>query len=311
MNVSYEFLAALVDTLTEHIAVIDREGRILFVNKSWCRFGQENNHANPNDWVGINYLQACDAKPVGGTGDGAQAAEGIRRIIDKEQSCFQLEYPCDSPTEKRWFLMRAVEFEINGDSFIVISHSNITERKLMEEQVVQLSRIDSLTGLANRRYFDEWYHGQWARSVREQTPLTIALIDIDHFKLLNDSLGHGAGDDCLKTVSIEMLSVARRPDDISVRYGGDELMIVYGNTEIEESLELLKEFVSRLGELAIPNPNAPTGPNVTVSIGVATTCPDKDDDPQELIRTADNLLYMAKDGGRNRIEVERRCEVRD
>jgi diguanylate cyclase (GGDEF)-like protein len=142
----------------------------------------------------------------------------------------------------RWFLMRAVSFEVSSESFVVISHSEITERKLAEEQVIELSRIDSLTGLANRRYFNEWYANQWARSVRERTPLTMALIDIDYFKILNDTFGHRAGDDCLQAIGQEMYSVVRRPDDISVRYGGDELMIVHGNTLFPDSLKLLTGF---------------------------------------------------------------------
>ncbi|MES9993182.1 MAG: diguanylate cyclase [Candidatus Thiodiazotropha sp.] len=311
MIIDFKFLVAMVDTLTEHIAVIDQQGKILFVNKTWCLFGEENNHANPTDWIGKNYLDACNA-PGESEGDlGSEAAIGIRSIINKEQDCFYLEYPCDSPTQKRWFLMRAVTFESEGESFIVVSHSNITERKLIEEQVVQLSRIDSLTGLANRRYFDEWYASQWARCVREKHPISLAIIDIDHFKFINDTFGHRAGDECLQAVCDETISVTRRPDDISVRYGGDELLIAYGNTELGEALELLKELMLKVGNLAIQNPKAPTGPHVTLSIGLAMTYPAKGDDPLGLIRSADNLLYRAKDAGRNRIESETSFKPRE
>jgi diguanylate cyclase (GGDEF)-like protein len=303
MNATHEFLVALIDTLMEHIAVIDRQGKILYVNKSSCRFSQENNYTSPTQWVGKNYLEACEASTASGGGDpGKAAAEGIRRVINKEQVFYYLEYPCDSPTHRRWFLMRAVTFEVSGEVFVVISHSNITERKLAEEKVAQLSRIDSLTGLANRRYFDEWYSNQWARGVREQTPLTLALIDIDHFKLLNDTFGHATGDSCLKAISQELLSIARRPDDVCVRYGGDELMMAYGSTPLQESLELMRKLIQSVDELAIPNPGAPTGPIVTLSIGVAMIYPEKDMDPHLLVRRADGLLYKAKGGGRNRIE---------
>lgn len=308
MSISYEFLASLVDTLTDHIAVIDRQGTILYVNRNWCLFSQENEYREPFQWIGKNYLEVCDAPGQTVDSSAYEAAEGIRSVISKDADNYYLEYPCDSPIEKRWFLMRALRFDLNGESFVVVSHSNITERKLAEEQVIHLSRVDTVTGLANRRYFEEWFARQWAHSVREQKHLSLALIDIDHFKVLNDTLGHQAGDDCLKTVSRELSGLTRRPDDLAVRYGGDELMIIHGNTGLDESLPLLTELQSRIAALEIPNPKAPTGPGASLSIGLASICPGRQDDPEILIRRADQLLYDAKSKGRDRIESTDLCE---
>jgi diguanylate cyclase (GGDEF)-like protein/PAS domain S-box-containing protein len=304
MDISFKFLTAMVDTLTEHIAVIDRQGKIIFVNKSWCLFSQDNGYKQPDQWIGNNYLSACKPAAAGEADIGSEAAQGIISVISGEKASYYLEYPCDSPSQKRWFLMRAVPFQLEDETFVVISHSNITERKLAEEQVIHLSRIDSLTGLANRRFFDEWYKKSWARCCRDHSPLTIALIDIDHFKLLNDHLGHSAGDDCLQAISDVLLSFVRRPDDIAVRFGGDELMLGYCNTSLEQSLALLKEFKSTISDLKIPNPKAPTGPTITLSIGISSAYPSIDDDPDLLIRHADELLYAAKQNGRNNLKYE-------
>jgi diguanylate cyclase (GGDEF)-like protein/PAS domain S-box-containing protein len=305
MNITYKFLASMVDTLTEHIAVINRHGKILYVNQSWRLFGTENGHTDTDQWIGKNYLSVCDASENTGEPIGSEAAKGIRSVINGERESYYLEYPCDSPTSKRWFLMRAVSFSVERENYVVISHSNITERKLIEEQVVHLSRLDSLTGLANRRYFEEWFENAWARSSRDNSPITMALIDIDHFKTLNDTFGHHAGDKCLQLISQELLSLTRRPDDIGVRYGGDELMLVYRNTAVSLAEDQINNLTQRVKSLAIPNPKAATQPTVTLSIGVVSDYPERGNDRIEMIKLADSLLYTAKDSGRNCIKFNR------
>jgi diguanylate cyclase (GGDEF)-like protein len=304
MNISFEFLTSMVDTLTEHIAVIDRHGKILFVNKSWCLFSKENDHTHPDKWIGKNYLAVCSTSATEEEGPGYQAAQGILGVISGKRNSYYLEYPCDSPTTKRWFMMRAVPFQLKGETYVVISHSNITERKLAEEQVVYLSRTDSLTGLANRRFFDEWYEKTWARCTRNNTNLTLALIDIDNFKQLNDSFGHHEGDICLQKISSELLSIARRPDDICVRYGGDEFMIVFGNTPIENALSLLDKFKLKVTELNIPYSRTVNSAAVSLSIGAVTIQPDNSCDQTSIIRHADNLLYAAKENGKDSIKYK-------
>lgn len=153
---SYKFLKAVLDTITEHIVVIDSEGSILFVNNSWNEFGQKNACVIDEEWIGINYLTECDHASDMGDDFGTQAAIGIRSVINAEEDKFYFEYPCHSQNDKRWFMMRVTPFSLKDENCFVISHQNITERKLAEEEVYKLSRIDGLTDIANRRHFDDF-----------------------------------------------------------------------------------------------------------------------------------------------------------
>ena len=304
MNITYEFLSSVVNNITDHIAVIDDHGLILFVNQSWVAFGIENGHTEAKRWIGENYIDTCDQSASNGDAFGREAAAGIRSVINKDCPQFYYEYPYSSPEIEHWFLMRVVPLELDGGRFYVISHSNITERKQAEERIRHLSRVDTLTGLANRRYFDEFFAKEWSRCTRAQMPITLAMLDIDYFKHLNDSFGHHSGDDCLKSISNVLSTYAKRPSDICARYGGDEFMIVYGNTTLDEALVQILKLMDAIRKLEIPNPDAPTGPSVTVTIGLSTAYPEMDTNEEDLIRAADRLLYVAKDAGRDSVEFE-------
>jgi diguanylate cyclase (GGDEF)-like protein len=275
-------------------------GNIQFVNSSWVTFGQQNGCLYSN-WEEINYLKVCDESVAMGDEYGLKAADGIRKVINTEQESFYLEYPCHSPNEKRWFMMRVTVFQLKNTSFYVISHQNITERKLLEEEALSRSRMDGLTNIPNRRYFDEFLNSEWRRCERLNMPITLAIIDVDHFKLLNDTYGHQTGDECLKTIGDILKRFAKRPSDIFARYGGEEFALVFGNTTLENSLDIINKLLDTIRELEIPNEKSPTMPTVTVSIGLATMHPNRQINEKELIKTADMLLYSAKENGRNQV----------
>ena len=299
MNESYEFLSQVLDSITEHIVVIDPKGQILFVNQRWNTFGNNNACLIGENWKGVNYLEECDKAAAMGDDFGTQVATGIREVIHGRKQSFYFEYPCHSPEERRWFMMRVTPFRNNGTPCFVISHQNITERKLAEETVRNLSRLDGLTNIPNRRTFDEFLHDEWSRCTRLGMPLSLAIIDIDHFKLLNDTYGHQAGDDCLRKVSQILQRYAKRPSDICARYGGEEFALVYGNTPLELSKVLLNRLQHEIRMLNIPNENAPTHATLTTSIGLAEMYPEKISTEDALIKKADELLYAAKENGRN------------
>ena len=302
MEKSYEFLRLILDTVTEHIVVIDEAGSIRYVNKSWKAFGKKNACTAGDHWDGLNYLKECDKAASMGDHFGSMAGDGIRSVIGKKQPVFYFEYPCHSPREKRWFMMRVTPFQIDESRYFVISHQNITERKLAEEEVLNLAKIDGLTGIPNRRTFDEFLHEEWRRCMRLKKPISLAIIDIDHFKLLNDTYGHQKGDECLVKVGTLLKEFANRPGDICARYGGEEFVLVWGDTSLDAAKKMALQFTHRLIELGIPHDKSPTSPYLTVSIGLACMVPYPDAIENELVGMADRLLYKAKGSGRNRVE---------
>ena len=198
--------------------------------------------------------------------------------------------------------MRVNPFQIKGKCFFVISHQNITERKLAEEKARDLAKIDGLTNIANRRTFDEFLHEEWKRCARLKKFMCLALLDIDHFKLLNDTYGHQSGDECLKKISQQLKGVANRPGDICARYGGEEFALVWGDMPIKSAVKLANELLVNIAELNIPNHHSPTEKYLTASIGLTGTVPNACIRENELVGIADNMLYRAKEKGRNRVE---------
>jgi diguanylate cyclase (GGDEF)-like protein/PAS domain S-box-containing protein len=301
MVTTFGFLKKVTDSLSEHIVVVDQEGTIVFVNRAWLTFGLDNDCRVRGNWIGVNYIEACEKADQAGDEYGGKAATGTRQVINREASHFYLEYPCHSPTETRWFMMRVIPFEHQGKSYCVLSHQNITERKNAEEKVLGLSRLDGLTNLANRRYFDEFYKDEWRRCVRLRAPITIAMVDIDHFKLYNDTYGHLAGDQCLIKISQALKALAKRPTDFCARFGGEEFILVFGQSTAEQIQCLLEELFVKIRDLKISNSASPTDAYITVSVGVASTIPDTENEAMALVDVADHHLYLAKSRGRNRV----------
>jgi len=298
---SGEFLNAILDSLAEHIAVIDNQGNILFVNHAWAVFGRNNACSFSDNWKGVNYLKVCKEAARMGDSFAAVAIEGIDSVIHSGKKTFYFEYPCHSPHEARWFMMRVTSFKLSGCQYFVIAHKNITERKLAENKVLDLSRIDALTGVYNRRYFDEFLHNEWERCARLNMPVSLAFIDLDYFKLINDTYGHQAGDECLRKVGQLLKKFAKRPGDICARYGGEEFAILYGNTTLEQSKLLIDKLIQEVRVLNIPNEKSPITPGLTASIGLATIYPAKNSCIDDLIKEADQLLYTAKQSGKNKV----------
>ncbi len=299
---SHEFFRSVLDSVSEQIVVIDRSGTILFVNDAWVRFGVDNNcKIEPGQWMSCNYLDVCDRSSKRGETFGGNAAAGIRKVIDRSMDVFNIEYPCHSPYEKRWFVMSVTPLNMGPEAYYAISHANITERKLAEEHVLNLSRIDGLTQIPNRRFFDQFLSEEWKRCNRLGSPISLALLDIDHFKLLNDTYGHPYGDDCLIRIGEILNNVKKRPTDMFARYGGEEFAMIFGNSSADQALVPVSKILNEIGQLSIPNEKSPTRPTVSVSVGLVTMFPGEENTEQELIATADANLYKAKHAGRNQI----------
>ncbi len=162
-----------------------------------------------------------------------------------------------------------------------------------------LSTTDGLTGVMNRRFFDENYPIEWLRARREKLPLSIIVVDIDYFKKVNDNYGHSAGDECLKIVASTLKNLVKRPADAVSRFGGEEFVMTLPNTDLLGAsylAEHIREHIEAL-RIDIPDHNL----QLTISLGVATTIPSAEVEPEALFCLADDALYTAKDNGRNQV----------
>lgn len=169
----------------------------------------------------------------------------------------------------------------------------------LAERLHRLSREDSLTGLANRRFFDEAFDREWRRCKRSGQPLTVMLVDVDRFKAYNDHYGHLQGDLCLKKLSAEFHRYSRRGGDLVARFGGEEFVLLYPETDEVEAQQLASRLCRSVRSLAIPHADNPQMNEVTVSVGVATMIPGDRHSAGDLLEAADRALYLAKQGGRD------------
>jgi diguanylate cyclase (GGDEF)-like protein len=173
--------------------------------------------------------------------------------------------------------------------------------KRQSDAMRELTLTDALTGVANRRSFNDTIDNEWRRCARSGAPLSVIMIDIDHFKLYNDAYGHQAGDACLKQVAEAMVHCAGRPPDLLARYGGEEFVILLPQVGDEGARTVAERILNGVRALAIPHRMSSAGDTVTVSLGVATIVPSESScDADALVRTADGALYQAKAAGRNR-----------
>ncbi len=171
------------------------------------------------------------------------------------------------------------------------------------ESLLLLANSDGLTSVGNRRRFEDFLADEWNRAVRFKTEISLIILDIDHFKLFNDTYGHQAGDECLKKVASALVDTIKRPTDLVARYGGEEFAIILGGTDSAGALNIAEQALENLKNLKIPHIKSKTNKYLTISIGVATTFAKLEMNEADLINAADKALYQAKKSGRNRINT--------
>ncbi len=179
------------------------------------------------------------------------------------------------------------------------------ERELerLARKLEKMSNQDGLTGIANRRCFDDMLVKEWVRNGREDASLGLLMIDIDHFKRYNDALGHVDGDTCLCAVARAIEDAVHRPGDMVARYGGEEFAVILPSTDYDGAKSVATMIHTNLTKSCITHPNSSVSCTVTVSIGVAAGIPTCQSTPEGLVHAADRALYQAKQSGRNRTET--------
>lgn len=225
----------------------------------------------------------------------------------------------DEATLDRAFAAGASDFIVKPVSMVELRarirsalqlRNEMAQRKERERELERLARKlermsnqDGLTGIANRRCFDDVLVKEWVRNGREDLPIGLLMIDIDHFKLYNDALGHVDGDSCLCAVADAITAAVHRPGDMVARYGGEEFAVILPNTDYEGAKAVAANIHANLSKSCIKHPNSEVSCTVTVSIGVTAGIPTCQSTPEGLIHAADRALYQAKQSGRNRTET--------
>ncbi len=182
---------------------------------------------------------------------------------------------------------------------------HVSQRQLMEAnlELQRLMNMDGLTGLNNRRRFDEYARAEWLRDAREQTPFGLIVADVDDFKCYNDTYGHLAGDEVLKHVATAIRTSCGRPADLPARFGGEEFAVVLPATNLAGVKHLAQNMRNEVEKLKIPHSTSSTGGHLTLSVGGVSKVPSKEDSLLELMVRADKALYEAKSQGKNRVVV--------
>lgn len=209
--------------------------------------------------------------------------------------------------EERGLSLGAIDYITKPFSVPVVRARvrNHLEMQRQRDILERLSSIDGLTGISNRRAFDQALEREWLRALRHESPLSLLLIDVDLFKQFNDGYGHIAGDDCLKVIARTVADQAGRTADLVARYGGEEFACILPDTCRGGAIRVAEKIRQAVAALHIPHAFSSVANEVTVSIGGATTHPSKRIDLAELAQRADAQLYESKNSGRNRISYAR------
>jgi diguanylate cyclase (GGDEF)-like protein/PAS domain S-box-containing protein len=238
--------------------------------------------------------------------------EEVRHLFDSHARCSEgkdnlcAEHWCEMPRtgRRRYLAVDASPIYDAGGSIIAVVETlrDMTDEKQAQSALEQLATHDGLTGLANRRCFDDTLHAEWQRAMRQQQPLSLLMVDVDNFKQYNDAYGHVGGDACLQRIATAVAS-EMRANDLVARYGGEEFAVILPNQSLKGAAIVAERIRCRVEALHLPNLGAETQ-FVTVSIGAATAIATAEHDPSALIATADAALYRAKHMGRNRISLD-------
>ena len=192
---------------------------------------------------------------------------------------------------------------------IKLNLENIVESRTKElakanQKLERLSNTDGLTGLYNRRYFDQYLQREWRRMERSGQPISILMCDIDFFKKYNDTYGHISGDGCIQAITVAIMDECKRPTDIATRFGGEEFAVILAQTDAEGALHVAEAIRKRIEQTRIPHKSSPVKDIVSLSIGVGTCTSVKGLSPESLVQLADEALYMSKNQGRDRVMVK-------
>lgn len=286
---------AILDSVMASIAVLDRQGTVIVHNKAWVQ-------QVPDCAINANFLAACKkTEQTSIPGQDMSASAGIWSVLQGHLPYYHTDYACGCAPDQNWFSMSVTALrDESGEGAAVVSLQDINQRKMMEIQVRELAFYDPLTGLPNRRLAMERLSQHLAEARRVQTRLAVLFIDLDHFKPINDELGHEVGDWLLQAVTQRILGCVRQ-SDTAARLGGDEFLVLLPSLQtIEAALLVAEKIRSALAEEFVTDHGAVL--KISSSIGVAIY-PDHGHSDSDLLRIGDEAMYRAKKHSRDAVEL--------
>lgn len=301
--------ALAFDGLAMQAAVIDPEGVITAVNEAWRLFLKLNGGVESTAGVGTNYLETCSRAVASGGEDrhyAKLAAQGISEVCEGSRPEFEMEYPCPSPSERRWFLLRCSPLPGDPPIGAVVAHLDITRRKRLERRLEHSATHDPLTGVANREVLHNRLSLALDRGRSGQVTVTVFFCDLDGFKRVNDALGHASGDQVL-SMAASRLEGSLRTGDLLARVGGDEFVIV-----CETSQPLRPQQVAERIEATFSAPFQLGSNTVDVGVSVGWAVGSAGNDPVDLLHEADAHMYGRKTSKRRlalQSDHHRSCHV--
>jgi diguanylate cyclase (GGDEF)-like protein len=292
---------SVVDALAPSICVLNREGTIIAENRTWREFSLQSE--GQETYLGWNYVDVCMRTRSSGSRQVHRLGKAIEQILIGQLPSWDMEYPCHSRTEKRWFIAQVAPLHSkdagipsSSPSGAVITHRNVTEKKLLDLKLKKRAENDELTGLKNRRTLVECI-GERTRDQSTGRSQALLLLDLDNFKDINDTAGHDTGDAVLEEVAARLLrTVSRWSSAVVARMGGDEFAILLDATQTRSVVPLAEELLDVLSK-----PHTVRGESLssTISMGIAFS-PTDATTARTLLKAADLALYKAKLSGRNR-----------
>ncbi|NUW71736.1 GGDEF domain-containing protein [Vibrio mediterranei] len=297
-DVSHQLFLSAFNSLDKQIAIIDETGLIIFANTSWNNFDTELDNAF--NWFGLNYIEYCEEAALDYGDDALKVLDGLKQVITSQIKVFSYEYRRYYSHNMGWYLIRAAHFAVNDNVFAVISHCDITSRKLAEEELLRLAHKDELTQIANRRHYDLRIKQLWDSAIKQRRVLGMLLIDIDDFKVINDKFGHQVGDEVLVKLAEELKRVTRE-EDICARIGGDEFVVVIDGANLDIATNIGKALISNIELLCNSTDSVNSAHCFSVSIGVSSIQPNESNSYRDFLRDCDLTLYTAKKRGKNMI----------
>ncbi|NMM15039.1 MAG: diguanylate cyclase [Rhodoferax sp.] len=294
---SVRFQQTVFDSLSAQIAVLDRHGTVIQTNAAWWKYAIDNELAETPSFGGSNYLEILDCLTAQDQETVLAASAGIASVASGEVSDFQLPHPFYTPLDKRWFTMKVTPVH-DVEERVVVSHEDVTRLKAAELASLTLANIDALTGALSRRNFLNLAEQELARAARYELPLMVLMLDLDHFKHINDHHGHAAGDVVLQAFVKTVAGVLRESDLIG-RIGGEEFAVLLPSTTLEGGRSLAQRII----ESVRTSPVEVNGALLSFTVSIGAGCLSSETSFANLLGLADVALYKAKNGGRDRLEV--------